>query len=376
MIEAAKEAQAIFQEAEDATGESSALKLITEAHLLNESFDQALQAANARVSLWRGLGRKGQTADALLKVASIRFSQELYDETEEATLEAKTLAHEVNDRAIEANALLLLTQLHVLRMSKEDLPRDKNAALPSPFVQAREKAYRLVNEAMDLSNKTSDQSLQASVLFWRAEVFIWTFRGQEALSSAGLAEKIFAKMGNLAGQVHTQVLMADLHLMMNQKEKAKAVAKAALELATSMLDGQDEEAACLAVLERIEGKKDAPVQVVQVVQQIMQEEGSVQQVQQFVPQARSVAVVQAPKGLDPAVARSKIKTLVMNVIADDDEDLELDNPLMEAGVDSLGSVQLVTDIGREFSMSLSPSAVFDFPTIRALTDHIVEESGA
>jgi len=123
----------------------------------------------------------------------------------------------------------------------------------------------------------------------------------------------------------------------------------------------------------IEGQKKAPV--TQVVQQIMQgtpDEPDVE-AQKYIPQARSVAVV-VNKGLDPEVTRSKVAELAMNAIANDEEGIEADVPLMEAGVDSLGSVQLVTDLGREFKLTLSPSAVFDFPTVRALADHLVEES--
>lgn len=374
LLKRAREAQSIFQQAEDATGESSAWKLIIEAHVLNEAHEEALSAAKARVDLWKKWGKKDEEADALLKLAGIHFSQESLDEAEELALEAKTCSEEAKNQGIEASALLLLTQVYVSSMSKEDLPKNKDAALPPEFIRTREKAYRSVKEALDLACKTSDRGLRATVLFWRAEVFIWTFRGQEALSSAELADKMFAKMGNLSGQVHTQVLMADLHLMMAQKDKAKAVAQAALDLATSMIDGEDEEAACLAVLERISGKKDkAPVQAMQ---QVMPEEGEEQQVQAFIPQARSLAIPEAPKGLDIAVTQAKVLNLAKNVIADDDMELEFDMPLMESGVDSLGSVQLVTDLGKEFAMSISPSAIFDFPTIRQLAEHLVEEYGS
>merc|ERR1712091_769356 len=108
------------------------------------------------------------------------------------------------------------------------------------------------------------------------------------MASAELADKLFGKDGNLSGQIHAQVLIADLHLMMNEKSKAKAVAKAALNLALSLWDGQEEEEACHAVLERIEGKKEAPV-VAQVQQQVVQEDSDAPAA--FIPQARSLAVV-------------------------------------------------------------------------------------
>ena len=66
-----------------------------------------------------------------------------------------------------------------------------------------------------------------------------------------------------------------------------------------------------------------------------------------------------------------------------DEDLELDSPFMDAGMDSLSSVALMSMVAKawrciwiilaphvgekccqEFQMALSPSLVFDFPTLR------------
>merc|ERR1719282_2260450 len=89
--------------------------------------------------------------------------------------------------------------------------------------------------------------------------------------------------------------------------------------------------------------------------------------------AMSVAAPAAPQGLDPAMTKQKLMRMVKDVIASDDE-LETDSPFMEAGMDSLSSVQLMTEVSKEFQLSLSPSLIFDFPTVRAMVDHLVEES--
>merc|ERR1712176_1709346 len=93
------------------------------------------------------------------------------------------------------------------------------------------------------------------------------------------------------------------------------------------------------------------------------------------PAAAASAVAAAPEKpqLDIKAVRAKVSDLVKNVLTDDDE-LEADSPFMEAGIDSLGSVQLVTDVGKAFQMPLAPSVVFDFPTVSLLADHLVAES--
>merc|ERR1719401_2880203 len=89
--------------------------------------------------------------------------------------------------------------------------------------------------------------------------------------------------------------------------------------------------------------------------------------------AAASAVVAQPKGLDPMFVRKQLFVFVRDVMATDEE-LELDSPFIEAGLDSLSSVALMSMVAKEFQMALSPSLVFDFPTVRALEEHLVEES--
>merc|ERR1719456_1096570 len=82
----------------------------------------------------------------------------------------------------------------------------------------------------------------------------------------------------------------------------------------------------------------------------------------------------APQGLDPLMTKTKLMRLVKDLLAGDADEFENDSPFMEAGMDSLSSVQMMTEVSKEFQMSMSPSLIFDFPTVRAMTDHLVEES--
>merc|ERR1712146_294617 len=107
-----------------------------------------------------------------------------------------------------------------------------------------------------------------------------------------------------------------------------------------------------------------------------EESGSLQAIpaQSQVTQA-SAGSIAAPskKGLDLAMVTPKLVSLVKDVLVDDDN-IDLDDPFMEAGIDSLGSVQLLTDVGKHFQMTLSPSAIFDYPTVRSLAEFLVGES--
>mmetsp|Transcript_72283 Transcript_72283/g.218672 ORF Transcript_72283/g.218672 Transcript_72283/m.218672 type:complete len:93 (+) Transcript_72283:3-281(+) len=79
------------------------------------------------------------------------------------------------------------------------------------------------------------------------------------------------------------------------------------------------------------------------------------------------------QALDSAIVKAKIMDLVRNAIGTDDE-VEAESALMDAGMDSLSATDFTGQVAREFKLGTSPSLVFDYPTVREITAHIVEES--
>merc|ERR1719414_326894 len=76
------------------------------------------------------------------------------------------------------------------------------------------------------------------------------------------------------------------------------------------------------------------------------------------------------KGLDPLVVKNKIRQLVSDAL--DADEISLDTPLMDSGLDSLASVSFRNDVSKEFSTTLPASLIFDYPTITSLTSYMVE----
>jgi acyl carrier protein len=81
----------------------------------------------------------------------------------------------------------------------------------------------------------------------------------------------------------------------------------------------------------------------------------------------------ATKGRSLESVLISIRTIAQGLIGN--PDLRDDEPLMDAGLDSLSGVELQSSVEGEFGIELSPTAAFDFPTIEALATHVHSEIG-
>lgn len=80
-----------------------------------------------------------------------------------------------------------------------------------------------------------------------------------------------------------------------------------------------------------------------------------------------------PKGLDPVVVMSTVKDLAKQAIQLD-EKLEEDGPLMDSGMDSLTSVAFRNSLQQTLGIKMPASLMFDYPTMREITDKVVQLS--
>ena len=52
------------------------------------------------------------------------------------------------------------------------------------------------------------------------------------------------------------------------------------------------------------------------------------------------------------------------------QDIGMDEPLMEAGLDSIGAVELRNSVASQYGIDLPATVTFDQPTVRALADYL------
>merc|ERR1719316_1638000 len=89
------------------------------------------------------------------------------------------------------------------------------------------------------------------------------------------------------------------------------------------------------------------------------------------PAAGAMAVYRAP---DPAVVKERIAALVGDMTGE--TGLEADTPFMDSGIDSLASVELRTNLQKQFGVQLPSTVMFNYPTTSAMAQFLVDEMTA
>ena len=75
---------------------------------------------------------------------------------------------------------------------------------------------------------------------------------------------------------------------------------------------------------------------------------------------------------DESCAAQELQELLAELLG---EAVPPDMPLMEAGLDSIGAVELRNAVGARFGVELPATATFDYPTAHALAAHVAARAG-
>jgi acyl transferase domain-containing protein/NADPH:quinone reductase-like Zn-dependent oxidoreductase/acyl carrier protein/thioesterase domain-containing protein len=76
------------------------------------------------------------------------------------------------------------------------------------------------------------------------------------------------------------------------------------------------------------------------------------------------------EAMDPDEIRDIVIEAVEAIVGDS---VSLDQPLMEAGIDSLGATELQQNLGETLSLELPSTLVFDYPTVNSMAEFLIEQ---
>jgi len=351
-VTSAQECQELYQETGNPLGEEKALELLAKLKAAQGRIQDALEAGEERLSVVRDHGNMSKEADALHQVAGLHFQGGNIAVAERTVKEARALAKKAGSPSVEAEVTVTLAQIH---LEKGEVAGEAGFSL----------AARLAADAVSVAGKARNGRVHAQALLLRGKALLKMSRRTDAWRCSSEAAHKYQELGDGQGMCRALLVCGEIKIDNEETSTAKDIIEQALDIATQCGESELAETAD-QLLQRLKPKAQAvTVQIAEV-----EEEA---QVSAAAPTAVVSAAPEKPKGLDPVFVRKQVLHFVKDAIADDD-DIEIDSPFMEAGMDSLSSVSLTSMLAKEFGMALSPSLVFDFPTVRALEAHLVEES--
>lgn len=404
------DAIALMQDAGDVNGEASArLSSLVNLHLAAGAPEEALKAASEAEELYRGVGdRKGQASARLVmgKVCqlmgrldsaekwakdALASSEELGDvalqmqakqvlvmihiaaqrpeQATELAYQGHVMSQREKDRHQEINMLLLIVQSHFASLKKF---ADAGGTRPSrEFDNFWNKAEKAAVTASKLAGPLGDKELIGNTSYTLGEVNLVNGKLKEALQSADEAIKMHKDVGLKAAEGTAHVLRAQVLKHCGRAEEAVGAAQEGLALAQACEDRQLQ-ALAEQLLDSIRGGPLPTAPVGMARPRAPQQEEQPTEAAAAAPPVMSQVIEEKPKGFEPEVIHDLLHTMLREMMG---MEVESDTPFMDAGVDSLMSIEFRSQVNQAFSgLNLSNTLTFDYPTVRELSAHIVEKS--
>eukprot|EP00929_Paragymnodinium_shiwhaense_P079882 TRINITY_DN41642_c0_g1_i2.p1 TRINITY_DN41642_c0_g1~~TRINITY_DN41642_c0_g1_i2.p1 ORF type:complete len:850 (+),score=303.49 TRINITY_DN41642_c0_g1_i2:141-2690(+) len=358
-----KDALDMFRELEDRTGEATACMMLAEVQLAKDACREAYDAAAEARDILKARNNHAMTAQAFALIAKIRTQEdERPQDAVKAAAEAVAFSRKAEDERLQVEMLNQFSQALVNATIKEANEAKAEDVNPIMF-KGVSRAFKPAQDGLRLAKQLQDQSLVASMHHQLGAVQMVAGKFREAIKSAELAMDLFRTLGDRAGEVGCMILVAEVYVHSGETEKAEQQVGMCIKAAEACDDAEMLHRAA-QVVERIKQEKQGG-QVVQV-QQVAAPEGT---------PAAPAAAAQAPaeqKGLDPKEVEKLVNASI--IAATGEDDLSMDAPLMDSGLDSLSSVSFRNDLQRAIGFKLPSALIFDYPTARLIVEHIVETS--
>lgn len=372
-VRAALEAQAICKDEGNRIGEAVAWDFLQQLHLETKDRAEAVRACKMARFLYQQAGQRSDEARMLHAISTWQSESGLFREALRSAREALDIVRRLGDAKSEVAVLLLLAHVQMAQTSvapvdrnivsqenyyrlldqgceaelvtRRMFGRDNSASLSERAAQSAQEAVAIARTEID------DAEYLAYSLYVLSQVHLCAGRPMECVSDASEALGLFKKGGDKRGEANALLLIAQGHHMDGAQEVAQARQALSLFTETGDLDGEARAKEFIGHTRALEPSTSFSL-------------APLTPVVDSGPAEDPVPV--ATKNFDVAATRSMIVELASE--ATGEEDIDLDTPLMDAGLDSLASVNFRQRLQAESGLSMPASLVFDYPTVRALID--------
>jgi tetratricopeptide (TPR) repeat protein/acyl carrier protein len=377
------EAQEIFQDVGDHMREALTWYSLSEIHIASGKLDAALYAQEQSLHIWKQLDDRSAIIKALFGLAELHLMLRNHVEPEKIVLQlGRHAQYRTKD---ELKRQILFARVCLLTREKKG---EDNHRLGGEML---DKALRAVNKALRLLEEFREKPMpiyRGMAYLARAEVLVASGMYEQATAVAEEAKRSFvackdsqgenSKECGEGGEALVLALIGTIHLKKGELREANRFADDAVRLAVACQDWKAEHR-CSQLLSKVEeavqSKMAAYAGHVLTADELADMAAAGEATSASVSPVTPVAVSK-PKGIDAEVVHRKVLAMMTDMfISDDDQEIHLDTDVLETGLDSLSSLDLVGQLSKEFKgVHLSPTLLFDFPTIREIGKHVHEAS--
>jgi len=326
-LKQATDARNICRNCGNRSGEAIASIALTGAHCSRFDMVKAINSATDAVQLFNSEKSKKGEADATFLLAQVHMMAEDFTKSIASAGKAKALYKEAGFSKDEVNMGLLISQAAFFAGIKEGAP--EKGAKGGP---AWDRALQLSKEALTLAKKSKDDELISKALSFVAQVYVMTYQVDEARTNIDEGIAVCVKSGYEVGEAYHRALMTQMYFMNDKHDSAKDPGNKAL-----------------AIFKKL---GDAPG------------ESLINELLKLIDPGE-----EEYQGPSEEMLAATVMDVALSLIGS--ESLAGDTPLMDAGLDSLASVEFQNTLAKEFTgVTLPSTLVFDFPTPKMITEHI------
>jgi len=269
--------------------------------------------------------------------------------------------------------------------------QESGKATEKTLKEGCDKALKAAKEALSTAKKLSDPQLIGGAMHSVAQCHTMAGKATEAMKVAQDGLDIFRQNGDMQGEAAMFVLIANITLLLfNDFQRARDAAEEGIWLFQQVGDkaGEDQGWDMLDRIEKEQAEERRKAQLAQQQQQISAAMTQipvafVQHAPEMPPEEEdrrkpgaipSLAKLDIGAGLSPEVIQKQISDIAKALIGDD-EDIDLDTPLMEAGLTSNTAVSLRNGLSEQLpGVNLPVTLTFDYPSIGAMTELVLENA--
>jgi len=387
----AEELLSLCEEEGDRKREAIVRLMVSNCHYAEADYSEAIAVAREAQAILNDIGASREEAHALRVVAEVHAANKEYQAALRAADRARKLLQGEGALDQEAAIVFLMAQVRLTAVTGDGQIGDKSSqAFNTDIAEAKS----TVDEAILLARRVGDDRLAGSALAVSAQVLLANLEVEAAQKVSDEAMTTFGELNDEVNQACVMCVQADIQLVNGSKHRALQLAEKALKIYQEKGDSRGEWVAS-NIREHIVGPPE-PEQIEEPAENEWTEEQwrlweewqqSEQQKQQQQGGGQALAVhkkkkqiVLSGEKLDMANATTEaVQRRVSEIVAstiemDEDEEMQLDTPLMQLGVTSKTAVVLRNALSEELpGLQLPFTMVFDFPSVNAMTDMVMDQ---